>query len=127
MPFAGVTTGCLAHKAALVKLALTLQKPLQRAYQRDPGAIERCRHETYPAIAEQARTEGSEVFFSDESAFRAHAVHGRTRGAKGQTPTVERPGQRQSTSAASAVNAKGGLVLQLSRPAQLCTWQTRGI
>lgn len=34
-------------------------------------------------------------------------MHGKTWGAKGQTPVVERPGQRQSISAASAVNAKG--------------------
>ena len=41
-------------------------------------------------------------------AFRADAVHGRSWGVKGQTPVVSRPGQRQSISAASAVNAKGG-------------------
>ncbi len=34
-------------------------------------------------------------------------MHGKTWGVKGQTPVVERPGQRQSISAASAVNAKG--------------------
>lgn len=48
------------------------------------------------------------MFFWDESGFRADAVHGRTWGVKGQTPVVERPGQRQSISAASAVNVKGG-------------------
>jgi hypothetical protein len=35
----------------LGKLNLTPQKPLQRAYQRDPDAIERWQPETYPAIA----------------------------------------------------------------------------
>ena len=39
---------------------------------------------------------------------RADAVHGRTWGVKGQTPVIERPGQRQSISAASAVTASGG-------------------
>ena len=47
------------------------------------------------------------VYFWDESGFRADAVHGKTWGVKGQTPVVERPGQRQSISAASAVNSKG--------------------
>ena len=42
------------------------------------------------------------------SGFRADSVHGKTWGKKGQTPVVERPGQRQSISAASAVNAQGG-------------------
>ena len=51
---------------------------------------------------------GGEVYFWDESGFRADTVHGKTWGKKGQTPVVERPGQRQSISAASAVNARGG-------------------
>jgi transposase len=104
----GIRLGLTAVGELLAKLNLTPQKPLQRAYQRDPEAIERWQRETYPAIAQQAKAEGGEVFFWDESGFRADAVHGRTWGVKGQTPVVERPGQRQSISAASAVNAKGG-------------------
>ena len=41
------------------------------------------------------------------SGFRADAVHGKTWGRKGETPVVGRSGQRQSISAASAVNARG--------------------
>lgn len=104
----GIRLGLTAVGALLAKLSLTPQKPLQRAYQRDPDAIERWQRETYPAIARQAKADGGEVFFWDESGFRADAVHGRTWGVRGQTPVVERPGQRQSISAASAVNAKGG-------------------
>ena len=48
------------------------------------------------------------MFFWDESGFRADAVQGRTWGIRGQTPVVQRPGQRQSISAASAVNVRGG-------------------
>src|SRR5512136_75038 len=104
----GIQLGLTAVGELLAKLNLTPQKPLQWAYQRDAEAIEKWRRETYPAIAGQAKVEGGEVFFWDESGFRADAVHGRTWGVKGQTPVVERPGQRQSVSAASAVNAKGG-------------------
>ena len=104
----GIQLGQTAVGALLARLGLTPQKPLQRAYQRDPQAIEAWQRERYPAIARQAKAEGGEVFFWDELGFRADAVHGRTWGKKGQTPVVERPGQRQSISAASAVNAKGG-------------------
>lgn len=104
----GICLGLTAGGALLAKLNLTPQKPLQRAYQRDPEAIERWRRETYPAIARQAKAEGGEVYFWDESGFRADTVHGRTWGVRGHTPVVARPGQRQSISAASAVNAKGG-------------------
>src|SRR5512141_1508165 len=103
----GIELGLTAVGELLATLGLTPQKPLQRAYQRDPEAIEKWRRETYPAIARLAKAEGGEVFFWDESGFRADAVHGRTWGLKGETPVVERPGQRQSISAASAVNAKG--------------------
>src|SRR5262249_16908602 len=47
--------------------------------------------------------------FWDESGFRADTVHSRTWGVRGHTPVMARPGQRQSISAASAVNAKGGV------------------
>lgn len=59
------------------------------------------------AIARQAKEENVDIFCWDESGFRADAVHGKTWGLRGQTPVVQRPGQRQSISAASAVNAKG--------------------
>ena len=91
----------------LARLGLTPQKPLQRAYQRDPEAVERWVKQTYPAIARKAKRDKAEIFFWDESGFRADAVHGKTWGVKGHTPVIERPGQRQSISAASAVNSKG--------------------
>jgi transposase len=103
----GLQLGLTAVGEMLAKLGLTPQKPLQRAYQRDPQAIERWQHETYPAIVATAKAEGAEIFFWDESGFRADTVHGKTWGMRGQTPVVHRPGQRQSISAASAVSARG--------------------
>ena len=93
--------------ALLARLGLTAQKPLQRAYQRDPEAIERWQRETYPALAALAKRSRAEIYFWDESGFRADSVHGKTWAKKGKTPVVHLPGQRQSISAASAVNAKG--------------------
>jgi transposase len=108
----GVRIGVSAVGALLAKLGLTAQKPLQRAYQRDPQAIERWQRERFPIIAAQAKGQGAQIFFWDESGFRADSVHGKTWGVRGQTPIVKRPGQRQSISAASAVNARGGFWFQ---------------
>lgn len=103
----GVTLGLTAVGELLAKLGLTPQKPLQRAYQRDPQAIEKWQRETYPAIARQAKAQSAEILFWDESGFRADTVHGKTWGVRGHTPVVQRPGQRQAVGAASAVSAQG--------------------
>jgi transposase len=103
----GVVLSLASIGALLARLGLTPQKPLQRAYQRDPEAIDRWRRETYPAITRQARGEGGEIHFWDESGFRADSVHGKTWARAGTRPVVQVPGQRQGISAASAISAKG--------------------
>ena len=96
-----VRLGVTAVGELLAKLGLTPQKPLQRAYQRDPEAIEKWKRERFPAIAEQARASGGEVYFWDESGFRADAVHGKTwsegadaRGATSWSATIDQCGIR---------------------------------
>jgi len=103
----GVKLSLAAIGTLVARLGLTAQKPLERAYQRDPEAVARWKNETFPAIASEAKDSGAEILFWDESGFRADAVHGKTWAPRGQTPVIERPGQRQSISAASAVSAKG--------------------
>jgi len=103
----GVKLSLASIGTLLARQGLTPQKPLQRAYQRDPEAIDRWQRETYPSIARTAKRNKADIYFWDESGFRADSVHGTTWGAKGQTPVVAVPGQRQSISAASAVNSKG--------------------
>ena len=103
----GVKLSLASVGKLLAELGLTPQKPLMRAYERDPAAIDAWKRDTYPSIAAWAKRLGAEIYFWDESGFRADAVQGRTWGVRGQTPIVAVPGKRQSVSAASAVNAKG--------------------
>lgn len=104
----GVSLSLASVGTMLARLGLTVQKPLKRAYQRNPQAIAQWKEQTFPDIASQAKQEGADIYFWDESGFRADSVYGKTWAAKGQTPVVQVPGQRQSISAASAVNSKGG-------------------
>ena len=104
----GANFGVTAVGKLLAKLGLTPQKPLKRAYERDPAAIEVWKSDTYPSLAKRAKKRGAEIYFWDESGFRADVVQGTTWGVRGQTPVIRVPGQRQSVSAASAVNARGG-------------------
>lgn len=103
----GVDLSLATVGTLLVRIGFSPQKPLQRAYQRDPEAIARWQRERYPEIARAAKRAGADIFFWDESGFRADTVHGKTWGLRGKTPVVHRPGQRQAISAASAVNARG--------------------
>jgi transposase len=91
----------------LADLGLTPQKPLTRAYERDPAAIEAWKRTTYPRLTARAKRAGAEIYFWDESGFRADAVQGTTWAVRGRTPMVAVPGTRQSISAASAINTKG--------------------
>jgi hypothetical protein len=104
----GANFGVTAVGKLLAKLGLTPQKLLRRAYERDPAAIEAWKSDTYPSLVKWAKKPGAEIYFWHESGFRADVVQGTTWGVRGQTPVLRVPGQRQSVSAASAVNARGG-------------------
>jgi transposase len=73
-----VKLGLTAVGELLAKLGLTPQKPLERAYQRNPVAIEKWKRESFPSIAGAAKAVGGEAYFWDESGFRADTVHGKT-------------------------------------------------
>ncbi len=79
----------------LKRLGLSVQKPLRRAYQRSPEAIAKWTEETFPDIAAAAKSEHADIYFWDESGFRADSVYGKTWGRKGQTPVVQMPRQRK--------------------------------
>jgi transposase len=104
----GVSVSLATVGTILARLGLTPQKPLQRAYQRDPIAIAEWQAKTYPALVRRAKRRGAEIYFWDESGFRADTVHGQTWGRRGHTPVVTRPSQRQGINAASAVSRTGG-------------------
>jgi transposase len=91
----------------LARLEITPQKPLRRAYERDPEAIEHWVQTEYPALRRRAKKRGAAIFFLDEAGFSSEPNLGRTYGKKGETPVVSTTGQRQKVNAISAVNAKG--------------------
>jgi transposase len=50
--------------ALLARLGLTAQKPLERAYQRDPEAVACWKNETFPSIATGAKSSGAARYCS---------------------------------------------------------------
>jgi transposase len=103
----GVALGLTAVGRLLAGLDITPQKPLRRAYERDPLMVERWRQEGYPKLKRRAKRLGATIFFLDEAGFQSAAPLGRTYGVKGKTPVVRTSGQRQSLNVISAVNARG--------------------
>jgi len=107
-----VRLGVTAVGRLLHELDITPQKPLRRAYERDPAAIERWKTEVFPALRVRAKRRSAGIFFLDEAGVRSDQVLGRTWGLRGQTPEVPTSGCRQSVNAISAVNARGGFWFQ---------------
>jgi transposase len=103
----GVRLGVTAVGRLLAELDITPQKPLRRAYERDPAAIERWKATEFPRLRARAKSAGAKIFFLDEAGVRSDQVLGRTWGVRGHTPEVPTSGRRQSVSAISAVNARG--------------------
>ncbi len=103
----GVELGITAVGRLLASLDITPQKPLRRAYERDPEAVEQWRCERFPALKKRAKLHGAKIFFLDEAGFQSDPVLGRTYGLKGRTPVVTTSGQRQSLNVISAVNSLG--------------------
>jgi transposase len=99
--------GLTAVGRLLASLEITPQKPLRRAYERDPVAVELWVKETYPKLKKRAKRLGAKIFFLDEAGFQSDPSLGRTYGLKGKTPVVKTSGQRQSLNVISAVNARG--------------------
>ena len=93
----------------LHQLGLSPQRPLWRAYQRDPQVVERWLKEEYPAIRAAARKAKGEVWFGDEAGVRSDAHSGTTWAPKGQTPIVSTTGARFGLNVISAVNRRGAL------------------
>jgi transposase len=103
----GVALGLTAVGRLLHQMDITPQKPLRRAYERDPIAIKKWQSEDYPKLQARAKRRRGDIFFLDEAGVRSDQVLGRTWGEKGKTPEVPTSGQRQSINAISAVNARG--------------------
>lgn len=103
----GAELGLTAVGRLLASLDITPQKPLRRAYERDPAAVALWQKESYPKLKRRANRLGAKIFFLDEAGFQSDPPLGRTYGLKGQTPVVRTSGQRQSLNVISAVNARG--------------------
>ena len=97
----------------LARWGFTPQKPLRRAYERDPAAVEKWLTEHYPAIRRQAKATGAEIHWGDEMGLRSDHQTGTSYGRRGQTPEIPGTGKRFGCNMMSTITNRGQLAFMV--------------
>lgn len=99
----------------LRRLGFSPQRPTYRAYQQNPAAVAAWRKVEFPAIRAQAKREGAQLYFADESWVRTDHHAGTTWAPVGRTPVVRVTGERDSVNMISAITPRGVLTFETYR------------
>ena len=92
----------------LTRWGFTPQKPIKRAYEQSPQAVQAWLEGQYPAIEQRARREGGEIHWGDETALVNTDVRARSYAPAGKTPvTLAVGGARQKLSMIATVTNQG--------------------
>lgn len=103
----GIKLSLASVSRLLAQLGFSCQKPLYRAYQRDPESVEKWKKEEFPKIQKRAKKEGATIYFQDESGIRSDFHAGTTWAPKGKTPVIEATGARFGLNMVGAITPKG--------------------
>ncbi len=93
----------------LAHWGLTPQKPLRRAYERNPAAVKGWLEREYPAIRSAAKREKARIHWADEMGMRSDHQAGRSYGRRGRTPVIPGTGRRFGCNMISTVTNRGRL------------------
>ena len=91
----------------LNRWGFTPQKPLRRAYEQNPKAVEKWFDEQYPAIVQLAKQQKAEINWGDETGLCSDDQHGRSYAPRGKTPVIRLNAKRESISLISAITNQG--------------------
>jgi len=103
----GVTMPIRTVGLYLERWGMTPQRPTRRAYERDDAVVARWLRVEYPKIARQARAEGAEICWGDETGLRSDESRHRGYALRGQTPVLRIRARRSSLSVISAITNQG--------------------
>lgn len=96
----------------LWQLGLSPQRPIFKAVQQDPNAVDKYLRERFPKLRERARVDGAEILFVDEAAFRSDHHAGTTWSPIAKTPVVPEHRGRFGYNAITAVSAHGKMYFE---------------
>jgi len=85
----------------------TPQKPIKKAYEQSPKAVQEWLDHSYPEIKKLAKKEDAEIYWGDETGVRNDCQHSRGYAPRGKTPVVEINAKRFSLNMISAINNQG--------------------
>ena len=92
----------------LSRWGFTPQRPIKKAYEQRPEAVQTWLDEQYPAIEKRAKEEGAEIHWGDETALVNTDVRGRSYAPAGKTPVAYVVGgTRQKLSMVATVTNQG--------------------
>jgi len=103
----GISLSRSSVSRLLKQLGLSPQRPLRRAYQQNPEAVEQWLKDDFPRIRKEAQNVGATIYFADEAGVRSDYHSGTTWGIRGQTPVVSATGARFGLNVISVVTRQG--------------------
>ncbi|ABM37051.1 IS630 family transposase [Polaromonas naphthalenivorans] len=104
----GITLPVRTVGKYLARWGFTPQKPIKKAYEQRPEAVQAWLDEQYLAIEVQAREQRAEIYWGDETALVNTDVRGRSYAPAGKTPVAFAPGgSRHKLSMIASVTNQG--------------------
>jgi len=97
----------------LMKWEFTSQVPIKRAYERNDTKVQQWLKDEYPAIQQQAKTEGAEIQWADETACVSLPSVIKGYAPKGKTPVMEHTAKRFKINMISSITNRGKLRFML--------------
>jgi transposase len=91
----------------------TPQKPVRRAYERDPKAVGHSLRVEYPNLVKRAKTEKTVIYWGDEMGLRSDHQASRFYSPKGKTPIRAGSGKRFQANMVSIISNRGGLAFMV--------------
>jgi len=99
----------------LHQLGLSAQRPMWRAYQQDPEAVEQWLQKEFPKIKTLARKAKADIYFADEAGVRSDYHSGTTWAKRGKTPIVSTTGARFGLNLISAISPRGQMRFMITK------------
>ena len=103
----GVLYGTTTIHDLLKTLGYSYQKPILKPIQQNSEKVQIWMKEEYPKIKIEAKQEGRDIYFADESGFQSIHNKMKTWGKKGERPILAHTGRRFSKGVISAITPQG--------------------